>query len=112
MDPQKVIEDHLGSGIPQGWSVVPVMSGDGQMIGGQMRKGTEVHTVLAPEFRGKGMVNKENLKLLFEPMLEQFGFVTSKALKDDRASQVFMRRIGFVKTWEDEHFCYFMLTRI
>ena len=77
-----------------------------------MRKGTEVHTVLAPEFRGKGMVNAENLRRLFATMLEEFGCVTARAAHSDRASQVFMRRLGFVKTWEDPEHAYFMLTEL
>ena len=75
-----------------------------------LRKGTEIHAVLAPEWR-KRIIPKGFVTEAISGLLEHAGgMLTTRVLRDARKQLYFVRRLGFRHTWSDEKFHYFALT--
>lgn len=82
---------------------------DGQLVATLLRKGTEVHFAISKQYRGK-TINRRRTREFLRPVLEEYGFLTTRLLHDRKGQQRFIERIGFKKTWSDDKCHYYMLT--
>lgn len=87
-----------------GWETHPY--GDG--MGVALTKGTEFHFVPSENFRFKRSLMAEQMK----PLLERFGFLTTRIQHGDTESQRINRLFGFTPTWADDKFQFSILTAL
>lgn len=90
-----------------GWELHPYLDGD-KTTAVKMIKGTEFHLVSTKEFKLNRKLARESL----EPHMQQYGFLTTRVLREDKANQRFNRLFGFKPTWADDKFQYFILTEL
>lgn len=83
----------------EGWALHETSWGD------IFTKGTEMH--FAPLVGRKGSMTKAEFYPLFQRILDEFGFITTRV--PHGMSDRFTRRIGFEKTWADDTYTYYML---
>jgi hypothetical protein len=84
---------------------------DGQRVARLMHVGTEVHFEILPEYRHK-VIFRDVTREFLKPVFDKQGFLTTKALVDDVVNQRFVRRLGFVETWSDGIYRYYMMTAL
>lgn len=89
------------------WEVVPAEV-DGQHVATAILKGPEIHFALVPGWRPQ-VCYRGAIKAFLGPLLERYGFLTTRVLFGRTAQKAFIRRLGFEKTWSDENFEYYML---
>lgn len=87
-----------------GWETHPY--GDG--MGVALTKGTEFHFVPSEKFRFKRSLMAAQMK----PLLERFGFLTTRIQHGDTESQRINRLFGFTPTWADDKFQFSILTAL
>jgi len=94
-----------------GWEVHYHME-NGQRAAAALLKGTEVHFVVAPEWRRK-LIRRDNTKAFLRALLDKNGgWLTTRLLIDSAGPAAFIQRIGFTKTWTDGVFNYYALCRL
>lgn len=80
----------------------------GPGMGVAFTKGTEFHFTPTPAFRFRRNLMRSQMR----PLLEPFGFLTTRVQHDDTPSQRLNQLFGFKPTWADEHFQYSILTAL
>jgi hypothetical protein len=90
-----------------GWELHPYIDSDA-LTAVMMVKGTEFHLVSTDGFK----LNRKLARNSLEPHMQQYGFLTTRVLRDDKANQRFNRLFGFKPTWADDKFQYFILTEL
>ncbi len=88
------------------WEVVPGYI-DGQHAATAVIKGSEVHFGLVPEFRHR--ITRRRVREFLEPLLERHGFLTTRILLLSQDKRRFVERVGFMPTWNDGKFQYYLL---
>ena len=74
--------------------------------------GTEAHFIVAPEWRGK-LIRRDNARAFLEKLLEETGgLLTTRVLHGNQAPSFFVRRLGFIKTWSDRTFDFYVLGKL
>ena len=84
---------------------------DGQLAASAIVKGTEIHFAIAPAYRRR-LIRKENTRAFLAPLMELRGFLTTRLKLEHAAERRFVERIGFVPTWSDGQFQYYLLDRL
>lgn len=84
---------------------------DGQLAASAIVKGTEIHFAIAPAHRRR-LIRKENTRAFLAPLIERRGFLTTRLKVEHAAERRFVERIGFVPTWSDGQFQYYLLDRL
>lgn len=82
---------------------------DGKVVAAAARLGTEIHFAVDAAVRRR-LITRKRAREFLQPLLENFGFLTTRLLLDRAGQQKFIERIGFKKTWSDGKYNYFMLT--
>jgi len=93
-----------------GWEVVPGMVGETHVCTAIL-KGTEIHFFVVPEQRRKALL-RGRMQAWIEPLFDRFGFLTTRVLQEHVGEMRFVERVGFKRTWADQHFQYYMLGRL
>ena len=88
-----------------GWEVIPVVRRS-EHIGTAALRGTEIHF----EVRRPGAILRHAAREFLEPLIERYGFLTTRCKIGDERSRRFIERMGFQHTWNDECWYFFMLT--
>lgn len=96
-----ITRDQFARGI-EDWDVTPVE------IGGELAFTTLAH---GPEFHftsfGTGhKITRDMIRAHIDPIMEKFGFVTTRTPKDDARQARLNRALGFKVTHEDEFFAF------
>ena len=91
-----------------GWDVSPINIG-GEDIGAMMLQGTEIH-ICIPKQKALLHARKIIKKCLVEN-IQKYGYLTTISLKDSGIT-MFLERLGFYKTNEDEMFISYRLDTI
>lgn len=116
----QIVRDYLHeSGVPDAqieqalghWGLVPFYVSDA-LAAVVMVRGPEIHLVLAPQWRDKGAMTRGRIRGVLKPLLQTFGYLTTRLAKGDGTHRLFIDRLGFKPTWSDERFTYFMLTEL
>jgi hypothetical protein len=82
----------------------------GEPVLGILRKGTEIHCVLAPSWRQR-MLPRHTLREWASAMLRDTGgMLTTRILHGSTSAIAFVERLGFIRTWSDDTFQYFVTT--
>lgn len=69
--------------------------------------GAEVHV----DLHRPGVVTRRSVRAALVPLLEEFGFVTTRTELADQRSRRFVEAIGFRETWADDLYTYYILTK-
>jgi hypothetical protein len=94
--------------VPPGWQAHVLMHG-GEDVAVLVYCGTEVHLNVKPGHQGR-VLSRKALRELAAPIMDQWGFITTKLPIGSDKDREFIERIGFSKTWSSETFDYFILT--
>lgn len=70
--------------------------------------GSEIHV----EFNRTGVIKREAVREFLAPLLEPWGFLTTRCFKGDSRTSRFLARLNFKHTWSDDEFDYFILTAL
>ena len=90
----------------QGWDVVPGYI-NGQHAATAVIKGSEVHFGLVPGFRHR--ITRGRVRGFLQPLLDRHGFLTTRILLSSQDKRRFVERVGFMPTWNDGKFQYYLL---
>jgi hypothetical protein len=89
--------------LPADWTAIPVMV-QGERRGRLAVKGTECHL----EIEKHPCITRATVREVLGPLLEQHGYLTTRARKSDTQTALFLGRMNFKPTWSDDSFDYFM----
>lgn len=92
------------------WEIIEGREHD-QHVATAIMKGTEIHFAVQPENRRR-LIRRKNTQEFLAPLLARHGFLTTRVLVRQEAEKRFVERIGFVPTWSDGLFQFYMLTRL
>lgn len=92
------------------WDAIPGCI-DGVQVAAIIKKGTEVHFAIEKAYRKK-TICRHRAREFLAPLMEEYGYITTKLLHKYKGQQRFIERIGFKKTWSDDRFNYFMLSEL
>lgn len=95
--------------VPEGWTAHWYAPG-GVRKALLVSCGTEVHFEIDPAHRRR-LLSKKTLREILQPVMEKFGYLTTKIPVECEEDLKFVERVGFQKTWTDGEFEYLMLTR-
>lgn len=95
---------------PEGWVEKVEVRGD-RAVARLLRRGTEVHFEVDPEFRHK-VIRRHWGRAFLKPLLEELEFLTTKVPHGDAPARRFVTGVGFGSTWSDADYEYFMLTAL
>lgn len=95
------------SGVPtgtvDGWEFVPFVVKD-KPVAIAAIGGVEIHFAVDPEWRRR-LINRSRTRSFLAPLLSRRGYLTTRVAGDDD----FVRRIGFVPTWDDGTIRHYIL---
>lgn len=74
-------------------------------------KGTEIHFALGKQFRRRA-IQRDSLREFLRPLFERHGFLTTRVLLGQAEQQRFVQRVGFVRTWDDGAYQYYVLDHL
>ena len=87
------------------WAITPHYE-NGTMVGATISKGSEFHFAT---FGGKWKMTRADIRRYLNPILEQYGCVTTRTPKEDVRQRRFNKILGFEITGEDEFYTHFRL---
>ena len=87
------------------WAITPHYE-NGTMVGATISKGSEFHFAT---FGGKWKMTRTDIRRYLDPILEQYGCVTTRTPKNDARQIRFNKILGFTATGEDEFFVHYKL---
>jgi hypothetical protein len=94
----------------QSWDAVPGFI-DGVHVCTALVKGTEIHFAIVAEHRLRTVLRMRARDFL-EPLLERYGFLTTRVALGRTDEQRFVLRMGFEPTWSDHKFRYYLLAEL
>jgi ribosomal protein S18 acetylase RimI-like enzyme len=104
---QDEAERLLGFKVGEGWSFADVSRGAGFV----MVRGSEIHAWRHPEYAGRWMSRGE-IRRVLQPLIDQFGAVTTTVRKTNTTGQRFVSRLGFEPVGECDLNILFEMTRL
>ena len=94
----------------EGWELIPGYI-DQEHVCTAILKGNEIHFGIKKEFRKK-LIQRKRTREYLQPLLERKTFLTTRIVLKDLYKQRFVERLGFRKTWADDIFNYYMMTKL
>lgn len=76
------------------WELIPIIKSD-VIIGVVAEKNGEIHMAIEPQFRKKSTYWRTGLKILIKPLIDKYGYVTTRVESDDQVARKFVHRLGF-----------------
>lgn len=92
---QEEAEQLSGYKFSEGWTFHPIYKSDA-LSGFVMEKDSEIHVWRSPEFQGRWFT-RGDIERVINPLIQKYGFVTTKVMKANRIGQRFVHRLGFFK---------------
>lgn len=96
--------------IPYGWVEHPVIR-NGEQVGFFCTQGNEIHCYRLESAKGRWLT-RQDLERLTAPLFEQYGHIVTKVRKTNAAGQIFVTRLGFYATGEDDNIIYYKAERL
>lgn len=90
----------------EGWEIIPIQSGE-TVIGHLAKSGSEIHTVLFPEYRGSAK-NRAVIRKYHE-LLKDCVFLTTRVPVGDTADIPITEGVGFKEVRRDSAFVYYWM---
>lgn len=100
----------FAASIFDGWDVIPAYVAD-KHVATAILKGTEIHLYVLPQYRLRVFL-RGRMQQFLDPMMDEFGFLTTRVMHEQKGQQKFVARLGFKPTWADAQFQYYMLGRL
>lgn len=94
----------------EGWEIIPGYLNQ-EHVCTAILKGNEIHFGIVREHRKK-VIQRKRTREFIQPLLDRKSFLTTRIILKDSFKQKFVERIGFTKTWSDETFQYYILTKL
>jgi len=91
------------------WKLVPYFY-RGQLAGCALMKGSEIHFVMRPEWRGVAF-RRDSAHRFLKPLVAAHGGLTTRVQLNDELRHRFVTRIGFVETHRSSSFVFYGLDR-
>lgn len=115
---QRLVLDHLAQAYPEAdgdalvqilspWEVIPYEQ-DGELVGAAMMNGSEFHCFTLPTFK----LRRAKMREFLTPLHARHGMLTTRVHHNDVANQRFNAAFGFVKTWSDDQFHYYVMAEL
>jgi len=76
------------------WELIPIISSD-VIIGVVAENNGEIHMAIESQFRKKSTYWRTGLKILIKPLIDKYGYVTTRVESDDHVARKFVHRLGF-----------------
>jgi len=76
------------------WELIPVISSD-VIIGVVAENNGEIHLALEKQFINKSTYWRKHLNLIINPIIDKYGYVTTRVESDDHSTRKFVHRLGF-----------------
>lgn len=76
------------------WELIPIIVND-VIIGAVAEKDGEIHMAIEPQFQKKSVYWRTGLKLIINPLIDKYGYVTTRIESDDNVARKFVHRLGF-----------------
>lgn len=76
------------------WELIPIIVND-VIIGAVAEKDGEIHMAIEPQFQKKSIYWRTGLKLIINPLIDKYGYVTTRIESDDNVARKFVHRLGF-----------------
>lgn len=89
-----------------GWEVIPIRAGE-TVVGHIAKQGSEIHTVLFPEYRG-GEHSRAVIRA-YRKLIEDCVFLTTRIPLDDDTDVAITERAGFREIRRDAQFKFYWL---
>lgn len=89
-----------------GWDIMPIESGE-TVVGHLAKKGSEIHTVLFPEYRGTAK-NRAVIRL-YHKLIAEHVFLTTRIPLSDTEDIPITEGVGFREVRRDDAFIYYWL---
>jgi hypothetical protein len=89
------------------WELIPFMV-NGNHVGTAILKGAEIHFAAIKGAVPSGSLRRCIQKFI-EPILDRYGFLTTRVLKTRTEQDAFVRRLGFMPTWNNDITQFYML---
>lgn len=91
----------------KGWTIYTATR-DGEDVGFVISQGPEIHILPMVE---KKALSRRNIIEFMMPLLARFGYVTTRVPIAETEHRL-RTALGFERTWDDENFSYWALTRL
>ena len=89
------------------WELRPFPA-TGEKMGEIILRGCEIHFALSKNWRNR-FIPRKTIRDYFSALLKEKKFLVTRHRKGDVKNEEFDRRLGFVKTREDDKFSYWWL---
>ena len=100
----------LGFEIDKDWLVEEVKR-KGALAGIVLIRGNEIHCWRKPEYTGIWLT-KHTIRNIIQPLINEYGSVSTKVTKSNNTGHTFVTRLGFEKVLEDENCTYYRIERL
>jgi hypothetical protein len=94
-----------------GWTTHPMFDGEGHEVAFVAQKGPEIHFQVRDGYRHRAM-QRNRIRAFAQERMGDWGYLTTRVPIGMDAEYVFVTRCGFLPTWHDDKFTYFMLTEL
>lgn len=85
---------------------------DGEInVGVFFKLGTEVHFEIYPEYRHWWITQRRKIKKFMQALLDE-EMITTRTAHNQTFSLRLIPILGFIETWRDEQFVYYVLERL
>lgn len=88
----------------------PIIDGN-EEVGTLYRCNCEVHFEIKPEYRHWWITQRKKVREYFSRLLDET-MITTRTPLDEVGSHRLILALGFVETWRDEKFIYYLLQRL
>jgi hypothetical protein len=96
------------SALLEGWTIEGVEH-EGELAFAFLSKGPQFHF---QSFSAKQPITLKMIKTYLQPLIDRYGYVTTKTPKDDTRQHRFNRRFGFAAVGDDNFDIHYRLERI
>jgi hypothetical protein len=76
------------------WELIPIITKD-VIIGAVAEKDGEIHMAIEPQYRKRSTSWRTHLEIVIRPIIDKYGYVTTKVDNDDHEARKFVHRLGF-----------------
>jgi hypothetical protein len=94
-----------------GWTTHPMFDRAGNEVAFVAQKGPEIHFQVRDGYKHRAM-QRNRIRAFAQERMEPWGYLTTRVPHGRDEDHTFVMRCGFLPTWWDEHYTYFMMNEL